>query len=189
MDRKKFMGLLATAGTLAMLPVRALAGVFTRDKTGFKIASGKDRAGLPLSLMEGDTFYTKVAGTDTDNDLYIFESTRVKEGGPSYHIHDEQDEWWYVLEGDFLFRVGGKDFTAAKGDFVFGPRGVPHAFHKNGEGEARLLMGFQPAGKMEAFFKLASEGKLKNATEQEREALRNQHGFHSVGPPIKHLKI
>lgn len=191
MLRNSFLRFVLAAGSAALIPVKNFAGQFrfNRDAKGYKVDAGKDRMDKPLSLMEGDSFFTKVGGADTDGDMYIFESTRVKEGGPSFHVHHAQDEWWYVISGEFLFKVGDKDFTAKQGDFVFGPRGVPHAFCKTGEGEARLMMGFQPAGKMEAFFKLSAEGVLKNMTEEEREVLRQQHGFTRVGPPIKNLKI
>ncbi|RYY60477.1 MAG: cupin domain-containing protein [Chitinophagaceae bacterium] len=161
MKRNSFMKLLLAAGSVALVPMRTLANGFrfNRDAKGYKVDAGKDRLDQPLSLME------------------------------SYHVHATQDEWWYVMTGEFLFRVGGKDFTAKPGDFVFGPRGVPHAFCKVGEGEAKLMMGFQPAGKMEAFFKLSAQGVLKDMTEEQREALRQEHGFTRVGPPIKNLKI
>jgi mannose-6-phosphate isomerase-like protein (cupin superfamily) len=191
MKRNRFLQFIAATASAALLPVKNFAGQFGlfRDDKGFKVDAGKDRTGRPLSVMEGDTFYTKLSGGDTNNDLYVFESTRVKEGGPSYHIHPEQDEWWYIMSGTFRFKVGGNEFDAKPGDFVFGPRGVPHAFAKVGEGAAKLFMGFQPAGKMEAFFEIASKGTLKNLPEEEREAIKKAHGFYTVGPAIGHYKI
>jgi hypothetical protein len=49
-----------------------------REKTGFKTDAGTDRFQKPISLFDGDTFYTKVSTKDTDGDLYIYESSRVK---------------------------------------------------------------------------------------------------------------
>lgn len=189
MKRNAFIRITIAAATVAALPFKSIARQFMRDKKGFKVDSGLDRTGKALSLMEGDTFFTKLAGADTDNDLFVFESTRVKEGGPSYHVHPDQDEWWYIMSGTFLFRVGGVDYTGKPGDFVFGPRGVPHTFSKTGDGEGKLLMGFQPAGKMEAFFKKSSEGILAKMSEEEREVLRKEHGFYRVGPGIGPMKI
>jgi hypothetical protein len=57
-----------------------------------------------------------------------------------------------------------------------------------GEGEARLLMFFQPAGKMEEFFKAVSEGKMTKMSEAEANDFRKAHGFERVGPPIGYLK-
>jgi len=99
--------------------------------------------------------------------MYLFESTRVKEGGPSHHYHFDQDELWYVLQGEFLIKVGDTIHHAKAGDTVFGPRLVPHSFAKIGEVEGKLLMTFQPAGKMEEFFKKLSEGYGAKLSEEE----------------------
>ncbi len=155
---------------------------------GFKVDAGKDRFDHAISLFDGDTFTTKVSTKDTDGDLYVFESSRVKEGGPALHTHFDQDEMWYVLEGEFLIKVGDVTYQAKTGDSVFGPRNIPHCFAKVGSGEGRLLMTFQPAGKMEAFFQKVSEGTLKTMSEAEQDTFREEHGFKRVGPPINQLK-
>lgn len=133
-------------------------------------------------------FIARCQGKDTDGDLYIFESTRDKEGGPPLHYHYNQDEWWFILSGEFLVKIGEQTYTAKAGDSVFGPRGVPHTFSKVGEGEGRLIILFQPAGKMEEFFKAVSEGIVGKMNEDERNAFRKAHGFEHVGPPLTKLK-
>jgi mannose-6-phosphate isomerase-like protein (cupin superfamily) len=159
----------------------------SREK-GFKVNAGKDRSDKPISLFEGDTFATKVSGNDTNGDIYVFESIRVKEGGPTHHYHFDQDEWWYILQGEFLFKIGDDMYKGKAGDSFFGPRMVPHSFAKVGEGEARLLMFFQPAGKMEECFRKISEGVTKNMTEAEKDKFREEHGHKRVGSPITHFK-
>jgi len=159
-----------------------------RVKNAFKVESGKDRNNKSISLFEGDTFDCKVSAKDTDGDIYVFESKRIKEGGPSHHYHFDQDEWWYVLQGEFLIRMGDITYKAKAGDSVFGPRMIPHSFAKIGEGEGKLLMFFQPAGKMEEFFKKISEGVAKNMSEEEQDKFREEHGLKKVGPPIKNFK-
>ncbi|WP_413666688.1 cupin domain-containing protein [Mucilaginibacter sp. Mucisp86] len=79
-----------------------------REKTGFKTDASADCFQKPISLFDGDTFYTKVSTRDTDGDLYIYESSCVKKGGPNLHVHPDQDEWWYILEGEFVIKVGDK---------------------------------------------------------------------------------
>jgi mannose-6-phosphate isomerase-like protein (cupin superfamily) len=112
----------------------------------------------------------------------------VKEGGPPLHYHFYQDEYWYILQGEFIFKVGEQSFHAQAGDTVFGPRMVPHAFAKTGEGEGKILMIFQPAGKMEDMFRRISEGETKNMTEEEQDKFREEHGIKHVGPPLTNLK-
>lgn len=188
MKRNKFI--------TALLAITAAPSVlFSRNKfllnraaMGFKVDAGKDRFEKPISLFEGDTFYTKVSTKDTDGGLYMFESTRNKKGGPPLHFHYGQDEWWYILEGEFLFKVGDETFTAKKGDSVFGPRMVPHAFSKINDGPAKMVMAFQPAGKMEEHFKAVSEGVFSKMTDEEKHKFRQANGFEVMGPALTYEK-
>jgi mannose-6-phosphate isomerase-like protein (cupin superfamily) len=189
MNRNSFLKIGFVVSTFITAPFALLARQYgKRVDKGFKVDAGNDRLGKPISLFEGDTFYTKVSTTDTNGDVYVFESTRVKEGGPSFHLHYEQDEFWYILQGEFLFKVGEETFTAKPGDTVFGPRNVPHAFAKVGEGEGKLLMFFQPAGKMEALFKTISEGGMSKLSEEEKINFRHAHGLKHVGPALTYDK-
>jgi mannose-6-phosphate isomerase-like protein (cupin superfamily) len=190
MKRQSFIKRCLAAGVMIAGPVTLLARNlrnFRIDK-GFFVNSGKDRFEKQISLLEGDTFFTKVSTKDTDGDIYVFESTRIKQGGPSLHFHYEQDEWWYVLSGEFQIKVGETIYNAKAGDSVFGPRMVPHTFSKVGEGEGKLLMFFQPAGRMEEFFTKLSNGAAKGLTEEQQDKMREEHGFKRVGPPISYLK-
>ncbi|MBC7904020.1 MAG: cupin domain-containing protein, partial [Gemmatimonadaceae bacterium] len=91
-------------------------------------------------------------------------------------------------QGEFLIKVGDTTHHAKVGDSVFGPRMVPHSFAKIGEGEGKLLMFFQPAGKMEEFFKKIDAGAAKGLSEADQDKMREEHGFKRVGPPIKDFK-
>lgn len=180
--------------SLVALPVLSAAEIKTktwhldRGKKGIKVDNGKDRFDKSISLLEGDTFFRKIASKDTNDDMYLFESTRVKNGGPSLHFHYEQDEWWYILSGEFLIKVGEETYQVKAGDSVFGPRGVPHTFSKTGGEEAKMLILFQPAGKMEAFFQAVSEGKLAKMSMEEQDNFRKAHGFERVGPALEYMK-
>ncbi len=79
----------------------------------------------------------------------------VHEGGePPLHLHRNEDEWFYVLEGELTFWVGGDVIDAPAGSFVYGPRDVPHTFVVTSE-EARFLLVTEPAA-FGAFFQAAS---------------------------------
>jgi mannose-6-phosphate isomerase-like protein (cupin superfamily) len=190
MKRENFLKLCFSSVALMSTPFAmiAKASLNFREKKGFMVDSGKDRKNKSLPLFEGDIFDCKVSTADSDGDIYVFESKRVKEGGPFHHYHFDQDEWWYVLQGEFLIKVGDTIHKAKAGDSVFGPRMVPHSFAKVGEGEAKLLMFFQPAGKMEEFFNKMSAGASKNMSEEQKNKFVEEHGFKIVGPPIKQLK-
>ncbi|QMW07087.1 cupin domain-containing protein [Spirosoma foliorum] len=190
MKRTSFLKVCLTMATSLVSPFLWAAQTIrkVRIEKGFKVEAGKDRFNQPISLFDGDTFMTKVSTKDTNGDLYVYESRRVKEGGPALHVHFDQDELWYVLEGEFLIKVGEVIHQVKAGDTVFGPRNVPHCFAKVGSGEGRLLMTFQPAGKMEECFQKISAGALKNLSEADQDKFREAHGFKRVGPPINQLK-
>lgn len=192
MKRINFLSVLAASGALLIKPFDVLAKPYNRvrEKAGYKVDKGADRFNKQITLFEGDVFYTKVSTKDTNGDLYVYESTRTKPGGPNLHVHHEQDEWWYILEGEFIIKVGDQQYNVKPGDSVFGPRGVPHAFAKIGDsGVGRMLTTFQPAGKMEECFIALSEGKMKGKSEAEQDEFKKQHGFERVGPPITTLKM
>ncbi|MDQ4140787.1 MAG: cupin domain-containing protein [Bacteroidota bacterium] len=189
MNRNSFLkASLAVTGFITAPFVAVARHYKERTDKGITVKAGKDRFNKPISLFEGDSFFTKVSTKDSNGDVYVFETTREKEGGPSFHLHYDQDEFWYIIKGEFLFKVGEETFTARAGDTVFGPRKVPHAFSKVGKGEARILMFFQPAGKMEEMFKKISEGVTKNMTEEEMNKFRHEHGIKKVGPALKYFK-
>lgn len=183
MLRNHFIRFCAAAATLALVPFSAKAR--RRVEKGIFVKSGKDRFDKPFAIFGSDNLFNKVSTSDTDGDLYIIDTTRITPGGPPLHYHYAQDEWWYIVKGEFLIKVGEETFHTRPGDSVFGPRGIPHTFAKIGEGEAKIIMIFQPAGKIEQFFKASTEGKLANKSDDEKNEFRKSHGFEHVGPPIK----
>src|SRR4051794_41049483 len=104
MNRQSFLKACLAAGAFLNAPfalIAKAAGKKSADK-GILVNAGKDRFDKPNGLFEGDTFYTKVATSYTDGNVFVFESTREKEGGPAFHLHYDQDEFWYILKGTFL---------------------------------------------------------------------------------------
>ena len=85
---------------------------------GFKVSAGEARFGKHFK-MKGVTLNTldiKISGIDTENDLAVFEQTGLTpNGGPPLHIHPFQDEWFYVIEGNYLFQVGEDKYQATIG--------------------------------------------------------------------------
>lgn len=67
------------------------------------------------------------------------------------HVHDNEDEWFYILEGTCRAQVGGDVVDLRAGDTAFVPRGTAHTLVNTGDTPARFLMGVTPAG-MEPFF-------------------------------------
>jgi mannose-6-phosphate isomerase-like protein (cupin superfamily) len=62
------------------------------------------------------------------------------------HVHEHEDEYSYVLEGEVGVQVGDEVRYAKVGDLVFKPRRIWHAFWNRSEQPARLLEIISPAG-------------------------------------------
>ena len=65
--------------------------------------------------------------------------------GSPLHVHHNEDEWFYVIEGELTFWVGGEVIEAPAGSFVYGPRDVPHTFVVSSD-DARFLLVTEPGG-------------------------------------------
>lgn len=156
-----------------------------RPNKSFKVEANKDRYQEELLIM-GGSFSCKVSSKDTAGDLLIYDTIRHEKGGPAYHVHHRQDEWFYVIKGAFLVKVADETFTLSPGDSAFAPRTVPHTFAKTSEGEGQMLVIFQPAGLMEDFFKQMSKlgPSVPKNQEQTLQKLWRTHGMEIVGPPL-----
>src|SRR5229473_2813968 len=69
------------------------------------------------------------------------------------HTHARQDQVSYVVAGTLGFLVGGQEFEAPAGSFIWRPRRVVHALWNSGPGEARMLEVSSPGSEIEEFFR------------------------------------
>ena len=157
-----------------------------RPMKGFKVSTGKARFQKGLNIMGGQ-FNCIVSSEDTKGELLIYNTVRQEKGGPALHLHHEQDEWFYVIKGEFIVKVGEDTFNLNVGDSAYAPRKIPHAFAKINEGEGQVLVLFQPAGSIEDFFEQMSKFGSSIPKDQEiiLKNLYETHGMHVVGPPLK----
>jgi len=87
-----------------------------------RVSAGKDLYGEHRGLgISAITF--KLPSQDN---FFILENTFHEKGGPARHLHYEQDEWFYVVESEFIFEIGQEKFRLNPGDSLFAPPRVPH---------------------------------------------------------------
>ena len=86
-----------------------------------------------------------VSGEDTNGAFCVLHCNGKKDGGPPLHIHELEDESFYVLEGEITFFVGDQTIFAKAGDYVFAPRGIPHTFKVRSE-ETKFIVTAYPSG-------------------------------------------
>ena len=103
-------------------------------------------------LVFGDvTIMVRASAETTGGAFALFEEVPPLVDTP-LHVHENEDEYFYVLDGEHVFEVGEKEVRAGPGHLVVAPRGVPHAQRRVVPGEGRLLVLTAPAG-FEGFFR------------------------------------
>src|SRR3712207_4756457 len=66
----------------------------------------------------GDLYTFLVTGAESGGSYFAMEALVPPGGGPPPHIHRNEDETFYILEGECTFRLGDETITARAGDFV-----------------------------------------------------------------------
>ena len=113
---------------------------------------------LSLPAGEGErlsfgpvTILVRVSSEASAGAFSLFEEESPMADTP-LHVHRNEDELFYVLEGDHVFRVGDVEHRVGPGGFVFAPRGVPHSQRRVVPGEGRELILTTPGG-LDGFFR------------------------------------
>jgi len=131
----------------------------------------------PASSLENDS-----AGACS-----IFELGVPSRSGPPLHVHHREDEWYYVLSGEFLFEVNGEQSQLPVGGSIWAPRDARHRWANTSGAEGKLILVCQPGG-FEKFFDELGKGPPLN-TEKPSEIhqlheLHAKYGMELLGPPI-----
>lgn len=103
-------------------------------------------------LVFGDvTILLRASAVDTGGHFSLFEEVPPLVDTPA-HVHAHEDELFYVLEGEHVFRIGDEEFRLGPGGMAFAPRGLPHSHARVRPGAGRLLDLMVPGG-FERFFR------------------------------------
>jgi mannose-6-phosphate isomerase-like protein (cupin superfamily) len=138
---------------------------------------------------QGNLFTIKGRGEQTGGALGLAEAKLWPGMATPLHVHHREDEAFYILEGQIRFRRGEEEFSAGPGDFVFGPREVPHSFRVL-DGGARMLVLVTPAGLEHMFIeggtpvRHADEPPPQHYDMERIHALAEKYGWDVIGPPM-----
>jgi quercetin dioxygenase-like cupin family protein len=133
----------------------------------------------------GDEVTIKISTQATGGEFTVFEDRTPPQGGPPMHIHHGQDEWWYVLEGEYRFVVDGEEILANAGDTVFAPCGSRHAFQCIGATAGRVLTTVVPGGLDLFFDELSAAAPRGTVPDPAKIApIFEKHGLELAGPPL-----
>ena len=106
--------------------------------------------GYGLSEEEGEGFWLfgilatiKISGEETGGQYCLIDAEVPPGMGSPWHVHRDEDEWFYCREGEFTIYVGDARLTLTAGGFAYGPKGVPHTFIAGPDG-GKMLFGAGP---------------------------------------------
>ena len=156
----------------------------TPSVTAFAVKAGDNRIGRKLYVV-GDEISVKISSRDTNGAFAVAEGVVPAMGGPPLHRHFYQDEWFYILEGQFLFEVDGKNIHAGPGDTVFAPCGSCHTFQNVGITAGRAVVTVVPGG-LDLFFEELSAA-VPPGVEPDLATMGEifqKHGLELLGPPL-----
>jgi quercetin dioxygenase-like cupin family protein len=112
----------------------------------------EEQAGEKIWIT-GDTVKIKVSSAETGGAYTMIEAIASPGNGPPPHLHKNEDETLYVLDGDFEILNGEQHLKSAKpGALAFVPRGTVHRFRCVGDRVGRILLVYTPGG-IEGFFR------------------------------------
>jgi quercetin dioxygenase-like cupin family protein/ketosteroid isomerase-like protein len=132
-----------------------------------------------------DDVIIKLTEGETGGALSMFESTPGPGAGPPMHVHANEDEVLYVVEGTVRFKLGDEIRETPAGGFAFIPRGLHHAWQNVGSEPARVMFFFTPASPgMERFFSALAEVPEDGPVQEEFARLGLEAGMDVVGPPL-----
>jgi len=141
--------------------------------------------GQTVANPAGGGLTYKARSGQTGGGLTGWESTAAPGEGPPLHLHVNEDEFMYVLEGGLRFTLDETDHAAPAGSFVFIPRGVPHTWQNARDGHARILFVFTPASPgMERFFERSAELPEDTRMADAFNTLASDAGMEVLGPPL-----
>ena len=107
----------------------------------------------PMFLGPGDTYTFLATTKETDGAYFVMEGLVPPDGGPPPHIHHNQDETFYIVEGQIEILLGDQVYEAKGGDFVHVSKGIPHRFINRSHTPTKMVLTFVPAGDIEEFFR------------------------------------
>jgi quercetin dioxygenase-like cupin family protein len=132
-----------------------------------------------IEVTEELTFLDSRARIHAAGAVALIEVSAPPHGQPPLHLHRQDGEGWFVLEGELTLWVGDETRTLGPGEFLFAPPRVPHTVRAGDQGARYLVIA---GGQFEAFVRAVAA--LDDAPDPiELTRLAAKHGIDILGPP------
>jgi quercetin dioxygenase-like cupin family protein len=162
------------------------------ERTGEVLVRGPGEG--PATWAMASLFERLASATETGGAFAMSLVTQPPGIATPLHVHTREAEAFYLLEGTMTYQAGEELYRLSAGDFIYLPKGVPHAFRITGESPVRFLGLVVPGGLMGLYDDVglpATDRRLpgKDGRPVEEEIQRwnemsPRYGLRVVGPPI-----
>jgi mannose-6-phosphate isomerase-like protein (cupin superfamily) len=178
-SRKIAMALLAAVlcGPVALGSVWVLAAA--AEAVGFVVLPESAPRFSGPQGREGDVTELLATREQTGGSLGMFRQTIAPKSGPPLHVHRGEDEFFYVVSGEFKVQIADRILSAPAKSVMFVPKGTAHAFQNSGTEPGVLLVGVTPGGLEQIFADRQGVDAEKN------KELMKTYKMEAVGPPLK----
>lgn len=165
----------------ARSPVLVRSG-FTRTPN-----AANERAPSPSGMFDTEV----VRSSDSEGRLAVFifppGEHHTYRGAP-LHLHHDQDEWIYVMTGEFVAEVGGERMRLKAGDSLLMPMKVPHRWSVAQDCRCGAIHLYTPAGLMETEWAPVAQSEDPE-NQESRKAEFERHGLTLLGEPLSKEEI
>ena len=178
--------LLYAFGIVSVTPLSLLRAEPAPDRRSAVARPGENRFAFAAQQV-AQRIHCKVTSDDSNGACSIFELGALPRYGPPLHLHHREDEWYYVLSGEFIFQVGEEQHHLPAGGSIWLPRDIRHCWANEGATNGKLILLCQPGG-FEKFFDEAAQGPPLGSEDpanlHKLHALHAKYGMELLGPPI-----
>ena len=145
--------------------------------TGFILRPGEGRS-IDLG---GFRMTVKASEAETNGAFSLLEAEEPAGFGPPLHIHRDAAESFYILEGEYIIFLDGREASCPAGSFIFIPAGIPHGFRVGGVGSRKLNI-YTPAAMVGYFEDFADAIKAGDLDPDVLSEIGSRHEMEVIGP-------
>jgi hypothetical protein len=123
----------------------------------------------------------KATEEETSRSFTLLEADEPAGFGPPLHVHRDAAEAFYVLEGEYLLFIQGREYSCPAGSFIFIPAGVEHGFRVGAVASRKLVL-FAPGAMIGYFDDLSAALKSGRVEPDALSGIALKHGMEVRGP-------
>jgi quercetin dioxygenase-like cupin family protein len=142
--------------------------------------------GLAVRNPVGGILTFKLTADQSGGALTAIDTVAAPGEGPPLHIHRDEDEIVYTVDGTLRLKLADEVIQAPAGSFAFIPRGTPHTWQNVGDAPARFFVAVMPAATaFERFFlTYARFPPHERGAEAFARPAKDTQALEVVGPPL-----